>query len=70
MSPCMVLTTCHQLLIMSEECVNILNYRKLSIKPPGAYLSKRVLGVGVYSRGGLFEIGGLFIQVNSRVGPF
>ena len=38
-----------------------------------AYLSKRVLGVGAYSGrggggGGLFESGGIFIQVNSRVG--
>ena len=34
-------------------------YRNDSIKPPGAYLSKVILGVGAYSRGGLFEGGGL-----------
>ena len=40
------------------------------IKPPGAYLPKRVLGAGAYSRGGLIREWGLFIQVNSRVGAF
>ena len=37
--------------------VIVLKYRKWSNKPPGAYLSKWVLGEGAYSRGGLFERG-------------
>ena len=35
-----------------------LHYRNDSIKPPGAYLSEMVLGMGAYSRGGgIFDLG-------------
>ena len=37
------------------------DYRKWSIKPPGAYFLKSLLRVGAYSGGGLFGSGGLLI---------
>ena len=60
-----VITMMLMLLITTVMMTEVYNWcYQGSIKPPGAYLAKRVLWVGAYSRGGgggggLFESGGL-----------